>query len=214
LTDPREPCILGHPQPVEAYIGYACRRHFHWINDTLYQICELFALVDDVLLPSANGDGRSGTRVGSPAPGRVEVMALTDSRAKTPIDLDDEDDIPDLPGSLASWAAMVVDGRHATDELSGDVTQSVRILRRERHWIAHQDWLDDYVTELAALHRAVALAVGDTMWPRPIGKCPNCGAPMYPTIGVDEASCRRCKASWSGVALARLRLIHEQEGSK
>jgi NADH pyrophosphatase NudC (nudix superfamily) len=93
------------------------------------------------------------------------------------------------------------------------VSGSVRLLRRERRWIARQPWLDDYVAELAGLHRAVASAVGASMWPRPIGCCPNCGAPMYPTIGVDVASCRRCKSSWSGVALARLRLIHEQEGA-
>jgi hypothetical protein len=49
-----------------------------------------------------------------------------------------------------------------------------RLLRRERR--CRQPWLDDYVAELAGLHRAVASAVGASMWPRPIGCCPNCGA--------------------------------------
>lgn len=205
-----EQCILGHADPVKSEFGYACRRHYHWIDRTLQQIEELFALLDDVILPGPGGDGRSGTRVGSPAPGRVEVMAITDKRARAAIE---PGDIPDLPGTLASWARLVVEERQTSDELTGHVAQSLRVLRRERMWIAGQDWLDDYAGEMAELHRAAARAVGDTMWPRPIGHCPNCGAPMYPTIGVDEAHCRRCKSTWTGIALARLRLIHEQEAS-
>ena len=214
-------CILGHTDHTTREHGLACRRHFHWINDTLYQIGELFALIDDVIIPGPAGDQRHGTRAGSPAPGRVEVMALTDRRAKTPIDLDGEDDIPDLPGALESWARLEIEeqtedgeARRAKllAELDGTVACSIRVLRRDRAWIAQRDWLDDYVTELAALHRAVAFAVGDTMWPRSIGKCPSCGTPMYPEIGLDVATCRRCKASWAGPALARLRLIHEQDG--
>ena len=216
-------CILGHADHQLREHGYACRRHFHWINDTLHQIGELFALVDDVLLPGPSGDERHGTRAGSPAPGRVEVMALTDPRAKTPIDLDGDDDIPDLPGTLHSWARLEIEEQTEHDagrriallaELDGTVTTSIRVLRRDRTWIAQREWLDDYVTELAALHRAVAFAVGDSMWPRSIGRCPACGSRMYPTIGVDEAHCRRCKATWTGIALARLRLIHEREETR
>lgn len=208
-------CILGHTDHAERFAGYACKRHYHWINDTLFQIAELFALLADVEAHVAGpryGDERHASRDGSPAPGRVEVMALTDSRAKTPIDLDGEDDIPDLPGSLASWARIVVEERGIDPAVIGsDVASSVKILRRERTWIARQAWLDDYVSELAALHRAVALAVGDSMWPRPIGKCPNDQAPLYYTAGLDEVTCRRCKATWAGVHLARLLLILERD---
>lgn len=216
-------CILGHADHAERFAGYACKRHYHWINDTLYQIGELFALLDDVRLPGPASDIRSGTMDGSPAPGRVEVMALTDPRAKTPIDLDGEDDVPDLPGSLSSWAVMVIHEQTEDDldarerrvaMIDGTVVRSVSFLRRERMWIAAQPWLDDYVSELAALHRAVALAVGDSMWPRPIGKCPNDQAPLYNTVGLDQVTCRRCKATWSGVHLARLRLIHEREAAQ
>lgn len=210
-----EACILGHPEPVAREFGYACRRHYHWIDRTLQQIEELFALTDDVLLPGPSGDPRSGTRVGSPAPGNVGIMALTDGRARPVRQAADEDDdlIPDLPGTLASWTRLVIEERETTDEFYGTVSESVRILRRERLWIVQQEWLDDYAGELHDLHRAVSRAVGDTMWPKPIGKCPNCSAPIYPTIGVDEAHCRRCKASWTGVHVARLRLIHESEGA-
>lgn len=223
-----EACILGHPKAVEREFGYACRRHYHWIDRTLRQIEELFALLDDVLIPGPGGDGRSGTRVGSPAPGRVEVMAITDKRVAgrkipmTPYLNSDGrgglesngDDVPDLPGSLASWARMVVEERNATDELDGFVAESIRVLRRERLWIARQEWLDDYVNGyggLVELHRAVARGVGTSMWPEPLGPCLNCDAPLYPTIGVDEVTCRKCKSSWEGPHYLRLRLIHEQQ---
>jgi hypothetical protein len=210
-------CILGHAEPVEREFGFACKRHYHWIDRTLRQIEELFALLPDVLLPAVGGDGRSGTRVGSPAPGRVEVMAITDKRAKTPIDLRAEPDregvrdVPDLPGTLASWARLVVEERATTDELTGAVSQSIRVLRRERLWIARQEWLDDYAGEMGELHRAVARAVGEDMWPRPVGRCPNDQAPLYNTIGLDEITCRKCRTTWAGVHIARLRLIFEQE---
>lgn len=214
MTEPvplDQACILGHAQPVAREFGFACKRHYTWIDRTLRQIEELFALLEDVLIPGPGGDIRSGTRVGSPAPGRVEVMAITDPRAKTPIDLDDPDDVPDLPGTLASWARLIVEERQTTDTIHGDVSTSVRVLHRERGWISQQRWLDDYAFELAAIHRAVARAVGDSLWPRPIGKCPNDGSPLFNTIGVDEITCRRCRATWTGVHLARLLLIFEQE---
>ena len=203
-------CVLGHADPSEAFIGFACRRHFGWIIATLSQIEELFALLPDVLLPGPGG-GIHGTMFGSPAPGNVAVMALTDARAKTPIDLDSIEDVPDLPGTLASWARMVVEELESADHLTGDVSQSVRVLRRERKWIAQQAWLDDYVFELGAVHRALARAVGDSMWPKPLGKCPRCGANLFNTIGLDEVHCRRCRSTWTGVHLARLMLIREQE---
>lgn len=203
-------CILGHQAHAERFSGYACRRHYHWMNDTLRQIEELFALADDVLLPGpAQGGERHGTRDGSPAPGRLGMMALTDKRAKTPIDLE-PDDVPDLPGTLTSWARLVLEERHSTRSAS-TVVEAIHVLIHERTFIAAQEWVDDYCTELAVLHRQLAGAVGDTMWPRPIGRCPNCQVGLFNTIGVDEVTCRRCKASWSGASLARLRLIHEQE---
>lgn len=212
-----EACILGHAEPVRREFGYACKRHWHWLDAALRQIEELFVLLPDVLIPGPAGDGRSATRVGSPAPGRIEVMALTDQRVHgltTHRDGEGVEDIPDLPGSLAQWARMVVEERATTDELTGDVAQSVRILRRERGWIVRQEWLDLFAEEIGDLHRAVARGIGDTMWPRPIGKCPNDQTPLYNTIGLDEVTCRKCKATWRGVHLARLRLIHEQEAQR
>lgn len=205
-------CILDHGEHVDRYIGFLCRRHYGWLGSMLTEIEELGALLPDVLLPGPSGAERRGTNVESPAPGRLEVMALTDRRAKTPIDLEAPDDIPDFPGTLASWARMVAEERERGDDLgAATIAGSVRMLRGERQWIAQQPWVDDYARELHDLHRSLARAVGDSMWPKSIGDCPNCGTALYNTIGVDVVVCRRCAAQWSGVHLARLRFIHEQE---
>ncbi len=218
-----EACVLAHADPAERYVGLLCRRHYHWVGDTLREIEALFALSPDTL-------DRDGS-VWEP-PIRLELAALTDRRAKTPLDLDlDAGELPDVLGTLESWLGQVDDERHALrrilvdrrgraererDALDGGrltVTQVVGWLRAERRWIAAQEWVADYAAELVAVHRALARGVGASMWPVPIGTCPNCQAKMFPnpTGGVDEVTCRKCKTAWRGVHLARLRLIHEQE---
>lgn len=234
-----EACVLGHPEPTERFVGFACRRHYHWIDRTLAQIEELFALLDDVVTHVSGphfGDSRYGTREGSPAPGRIDIMAITDPRIagrSFPMSYDcnsdgkgglepNGDDVPDVPGSLVQWCRAVIEEQNDDDwkrrdkrlaTLDGTVTGSIRTLRAERMWIAQQAWLDLFCEEIEELHRAVAQGAGETMWPRSIGKCPNCQAPLYVTVGIDEVSCRKCKSAWSGEHLARLRLIHEQEAS-
>lgn len=216
--EPEYPCLMPHPEPVEAFVGYLCRRHYGWIDRTLAEIIELFAVLPEVLIPGPGGDGRSATRVGSPAPGRVEVMALTDPRGIHEW-IDDPDAIPDVPGALGLWVRIMGEEREEWAEKGlarwdGTLVSSVRILRAERIWVAQQAWVDDYLGELEELHRHVARGAGTTLWPEPVGKCPNDGAPLFNTIGVDEITCRRCRFTWSGVALARLRLIFEQEGKR
>lgn len=244
-------CILGHDDHVDRYVGFLCRRHYHWTDRTLVQIEELFALIDNVRQPKVGEAGRTATRVGSPAPGRVEVMALTDHRGVHEW-IDDNDAIPDLLGALETWVLIVEEetGKpmrptrrqtlmprcaplrpdptltatyaqrlactHAscasTQPLDPPtLTELVRYLRHYGHYVAQQAWVDEYVADLQALHRHVARSVGDTMWPKPIGRCPNCRTDLFNTIGIDSVTCRRCNTTWAGVHLARLRLIFEQE---
>lgn len=213
-------CILGHAEPVEAFVGSACRRHYGWILDTLREIETLAPLLPEVILPGTGVGIRGGTMVDSPAPGRIDVMAITDRRNRplglpmTPdrnlvpstgtLESNGEDEI-DIIAEVLGWCQIVI------DELPTARGYGLVMLRNERKWIAQQPWLDDYVESLAKVHRALARAVGDSLWPRPVGKCPNCQAPLFNTIGLDEIHCRRCRSTWAGVHLARLRLIHEQE---
>lgn len=100
--------------------------------------------------------------------------------------------------------------------LPSDVASLVRILKRERRWIAAQDWVDDFASELGQLHRAVASAVGETMWAKPLGVCPNCRRPLFVEAGVDAITCRnrKCNSTWEGVHYLRLRLMIEQQDDR
>lgn len=150
---------------------------------------------------------------------------------------DDPDAVPNIPAVLESWLRLVdeeaetnmlpfqratfaVDKRGCVAEAYEAVgwsipfTVTVRLLRRQRHWIAQQLWVDDYLADLSDLHLALARGIGDSMWARPIGRCPNtvCGARLYNDMtGADVVTCSRCKSSWSGVHYLRLRLTFEQE---
>lgn len=205
-------CVIEHLDHHERLVGLVCKRHYHWIDRTLGEILELFALLDDVVVPGPSSEERHSSSVHSSAPGRLDVMALTDKRGIFYVD--DPDAIPDIPGGVSSWARIVIEERDLKDVvLDGTLTGAVKLLRRERHWIAAQAWIDDYATDLAFFHRKVAHGAGDSMWPKSIGPCPNCKRPLFNTVGVDRVDCRRCKSSWEGIALARLRLILEQEAS-
>lgn len=237
-------CVLTHDGHADRKHGLLCARHWHWLANTLDQIEELFGLLAEVIIPGPGGDGRTGKTIDSPAPGRVSIMAITDRRAIDWHDDDDAiPNVPGvleswlrmvdeesghrlLPFARAAFAA---DARgHAFDlsiapaddpahplRWSIPLVATVHLLRRERHWIAQQLWVDDYVADLEKMHRALADATSADMWPRSLGPCPHCGKPLYPdTTGADLVACRRCRSSWSGVHWLRLRLVLEKETTK
>lgn len=211
-------CILDHADHSERFVGLICRRHYHWIDSSLEQILELFALLPGALLPAANGLGgsRASGDVDAPAPGRVDVMALFDERSHRHYrDEHGDPNSPEYPHiftSLGGWVQILIEERGLT-ELPDflPLTGIIGLLRGHRQWIAQQPWIDDYTIEINDIHVALARGVRDSMWPASIGKCPNCSSKLYNTIGVDEVVCRKCKSAWAGVHLARLRLVLEQE---
>lgn len=207
-------CVLDHPDHAERKHGLLCGRHWHHLADTLTQIEQLAALLPQVLIPGPAGDGRSATRTGSPAPGSVDVMALTDPHAGL-FWRDDDDAIPNVPGALHSWCRLIGEELPPDEHRArpdGTLPGSLRFLRTWRHWIVQQPWIDDYAADLGLLHRALAVGVGEFMWPRPLGRCPNCQAKIYPDpSGADVVTCGRCRSSWSGVHWLRLRLMLEKE---
>lgn len=267
-------CVLEHADHHEREGGLICRKHYGWIARTLTAILDLYALLPEVIVPGPASGDRHSASVHSSAPGRLDVMALSDHRTNGVHYVDDPEALPSIPDALAAWVRLVLEEREVESpgwtpalgdwwqtaaarrrpvgpacdrcghalcvyirsgqqlvrrtvaaevsdgdwvfragrwQLPDDVASLVRILRRERSWISQQLWVDDLVADLELLHRRVASGAGDSMWPRPIGKCPNCQTALYPTIGIDEVTCRRCKSSWEGIALVRLRLIFEQE---
>lgn len=261
VVPPEQACVLPHgEQPAERAVGLLCRRHFGELDGRLREIEMLFALRDEVIVPGpAAGAPVSGGGFGSPAPGRIELMEITDPRMSV------AEELPDVLGVLAGWVRCVFEERdwlppgeapskvpmlhgpvcevrfcgHASCvvirnawrrlyarrgdwefrdgawRLPGTMSWMVQLLRRERVWIAGQDWVDAYVSELRDVHRALARATGASMWAEPVGRCPNCRTPLFNDPGgADVVTCRRCRASWSGVAWLRLRLIFEQESGR
>jgi Zn-finger nucleic acid-binding protein len=216
-----EACVLGHPEPVKRYVGLVCRRHYSFLADTLTQIIELAALVNDVLQPNTGQiDGPRSNDIDAPAPLRLHVAALTDPRTEQADDWWDEPDIiPNVMRAMAGWVVLIAE--ETRDEQPGTTTDDYRelatvttychFLTKHRHWIARQEWLSSYVQELTAIHRVIASSVGDSMWPRSIGPCPNCKTKLYNEIGIDAVTCRRCRTTWTGVHLVRLRLILERK---
>lgn len=209
-------CVLDHAEHSERHVGLLCKRHYHWIDSTLSQILELFALTSP--LPSlgwSNGDRTSSGEIDAAAPGRLDVLSLLDERSHRHRRDDDGIAIgPEYPNILlvvGGWVQAVVEEREPDLADTITLTGMIALLRKHRHWIAQQPWIDDYTIELNDIHHAMAHGARDTMWPAPIGKCPNCGVSLYNTIGVDEVTCRKCRSVWAGIHLARLRLVHEQE---
>lgn len=207
-----QPCVIAweHPDPVGADRGLLCAGHYHWVLRMLAELSNLWRYREDVLLPGSSSGIRSGTMDGSPAPGRIAVMALTDRRGIRDWH-DDPDAIPDVPGELHSWVRMMGEELGRDTGTDGTLPSSVRFLRAWRLWIARQFWVDDYASDVDKLHAAVARAFGVPRWPQPLGLCPQCGKPLFPTVGLEAVTCRSCRASWTGPRLVHLKLIHEQE---
>ena len=261
VVPPEQACALPHPDgPRKRHTGLLCGRHYHEIDGRLTEIETLFALRDELIVPGvATGPAVSGGGFGSPAPGRIELMTVTDRRMAA------SDRFPDVPGVLGAWVARLFEERgwappdappgrvprlagplcewrcphpscvvirnawcrpydrsgawtwrDGAWRLPDGVSWLVGKLRAERRWIAAQpDWIADYAGELRDAHRALATATGASMWAEPAGRCPNCGTKLFHDMtGADLVECRKCRASWSGVAWLRLRLIFEKEGSK
>ena len=69
-------CVLGHPELVAREFGYACKRHYHWIDRTLVQIEELFALAGDVLV-KVSGPMTGRRRAAQPRAGSTSWRSPT-----------------------------------------------------------------------------------------------------------------------------------------
>lgn len=207
------------------YIGVLCRRCYSRIRERLEQIDEIYPMLAEVLVPAPKTKARMAYAMYAPgsAPGRLDVMALTDRRAgpaqQPPSEHADPDEAPvyEVLSILGSWVARI-DATRPQPELSANrrliMNDLTTILRREQHWIAGQPWVDTFLGALELVQRELARATGAGMWPKPIGHCPNCQAPMeHHWETAMSATCRRCHTTWSGLALMRLRLIHEQEAN-
>lgn len=190
------------------YVGLLCRKHYHRLQAALHQVEALYAILPwegPSGAPSDDSAGRSATRVHSDAPGSLYAMALTDSRA---VMVPGDNFIPDVPGTLASWATMVAEQRAPQhDGWSPTVAESIRMLGQHRLWVAQQDWAPDLIADVDTCHRHLARATGGGMWPVSVGECPDCGLRLYRGAAEPIVVCGHCRARWTPADLWRAEIL-------
>lgn len=164
-----------------------------------------------------NPDSKTTKRAEAAAPMRLEVIDLLDERlGRKWQGLTPTTDRRGVVGTLQAHAEAVQDGRNLTADLPATVTGYVAFLRRHLLWIAEQDWVTDFTTEIKALHRSVSEAAGIYRRP-PVGHChvatdddgAVCGGPLFAS-NYGGVHCARCSATWDADHLRQLGLAQAQ----
>lgn len=174
----------------ELYVGQLCRWHrnrLDWLVNEIRKLDEdLDLIVEAGSAPKENAArGRRLSNPSPPAPANLDVLVLRDRRSHGDVDsLDDAKRQPfAVPYVTEVYCYRVRDERKLTrvvlryvpqpdgsvlevpTTVKANVPRSVvarlDMLLRHHDWIAEQDWVDDYLTELSALKRAMSGALRD-----------------------------------------------------
>lgn len=168
-----------------------------------------------------NPDSKATKRAEAPAPMRLEVIDLLDTRlGRKWLGTAPADDRRGILGTLQSHVDHLRDERSLAPS-DPTVATACALLDRHRLWLAEQDWIDELYADVKAAHRSIADAIGDYRRP-PVGRChiatdddPACGGPLFAnTYG--GVRCAKCKAEWDADHLRQLGLAQaaaQQEGA-
>lgn len=217
-------CVLDHGenehgpirQPVD--IGLLCAWHRRRLTTTTRNIADLW--LDLALLieaGSAPKDETPKTRhlksAEAPAPANLEALALYDRRSSPTrlperwvkgryFEADNSTPIPPVTAIVAGWVLCLAEERPLTATvLPGSVLAQLELLTLHHDWIAAQLWIDDYVTELTDVHKALKAAVRDHE-AKLIGYCRlpvadrTCGGQLLKENGSGVIRCTSCRESW------------------
>lgn len=200
----------------------ACARCLSRLDEALEDIVTLYALLPSVMEPGSVqlDDMPHGKRTDAPAPVRLDVLALTDSRSTW---AQRRGEIPSVLSVLSGWSRIVIEDCNLSIPTEATVTTEAGLLRTHLQWIGKQAWVDDMWKEIRMVRSNLKDVCGEPL-PKPIGTCPaevieegqvvTCGALLYaPTYG-DTVRCRDCNTTWSRDTWLLLgRLITEGEAS-
>jgi hypothetical protein len=154
----RPACVLGcrtaTGEPFPAQHGYlTCDPCADRLRSALTEIVELYALLDEALVPgTVDGGPRGGPGYSSRSPARDGVLALTDPRTHA----EDDGDPHSVLEILSSWADNVRDDVGlADDSLSGTARREAQLLAG---WLRHVD-RQPWAAALAEPARTLGAAV-------------------------------------------------------
>jgi hypothetical protein len=195
-------CNRGDSRPRETD-RYACANCVTALRHTLRGI-EVYAhLLTIMTLPLQGRGERRSPGFGSRSPARDDVIVALDYRSRTAGDGPDDEASPtrSILGTLHQLASWVRDQQDVAAPREITVTTEIGYLLGGVEYAAHQDWVDEFATDLRELHAQCRRLAGDQP-PRPIGRCPTllddgeCGTPLYmPTTG-DSVHCHACNREW------------------
>lgn len=218
---------MSHESPTDAVVGKLCDHHYAAVREQLQDCMEMYAILPEFLLPGSTppDDGSKHTKKGTiPAPIRLDVLALHDARNVTDLAWSYESnwdqsrgkltgngaEIPTFRLWLDGWAEYVRE-YVTTDNKDRSVTGNTKLLQSHLNWLAGDDMLPTFLAELRRAHHALMAGVGKSP-KRPLGKCyldfdnRECKGSIWLSDDAKGARCGRCKATWTGMELVRLRL--------
>lgn len=223
MSEPREIryCAVHgthhHPEPP----ARLCRRCEANLETWLKEIPNHYALLPRFIehgTTDANPDSKATKAAEAPAPMRLEIIDLLDTRLGRKWHATEAtDDRRGAVGDLLAIAANIHDGRNLTGPLPTTVSQACDYIRRHMLWLTEQEWIGGTYDEIRKLHRALSDAVG-IYRPRPVGRChvvPDdtdqpCGGPLMSNL-YGGVHCARCSATWDATHLRQLGLAQAQE---
>ncbi|MCK2237724.1 MULTISPECIES: hypothetical protein [unclassified Crossiella] len=208
----RPACVLGcrtaSGTPWLAQHGYlTCDPCATELRSALGEIVDLYALLDDALIPGTTGP--TGTRgapgFGSRSPANDAVIVATDIRTRH----EEEGDPHSVLAVMSSWADNIIEYTGAP-ERSGPATVAgeVRVIIKHLDFVTKQLWVVDLAEEIYALQRQLLATLGLQERSVPVGTCPArvpdpgsahlvvCGQQLRVRLHSERITCRSCGAAW------------------
>lgn len=193
----------NHPTEAPAQLCQRCEDNLRsWLRDIPHRYALLPTFAEHGTT-DRNPDSKATKRAEAPAPMRLEVIDLLDTRlARKWQGTNVTDNRRGVVGELDAIARNIHDGRNLTGPIPNNVTGLCDYIGRHILWLVEQDWIGDTFNEVKALHRALSDAVG-IYRPKPVGRChviPDdhdqpCGGPLMANR-YGGVRCPRCESTW------------------
>lgn len=210
---------VGIPTQTElpSRICQPCEKQLHrWLRD----IPDHYALLPIFLehgTAERNPDSKATKRSEAPAPMRLEIIDLLDSRlGRRWNGTAPAHDRRGVVGTLTVHTERLREERRLTAPHNDtNVTQACDLLSRHILWLSEQDWIGYLYADIKQIHKALADAIGEYRRPS-VGHChipttdegTPCGGPLFAnTYG--GVHCARCRAVWDAGHLRQLGLAQQ-----